>query len=53
MVGDIKSERWARSFRNGGRHQAESALNAMIASFHGDEAPLAALIQALIEDQPD
>src|SRR3954466_5816010 len=26
MVGDIKSERWARSFRNGGRHRAESAL---------------------------
>jgi hypothetical protein len=25
MVGDIKSERWARSFRNGGRHRAESA----------------------------
>jgi hypothetical protein len=28
MVGDIKSERWARSFRNGGRHRAESASNA-------------------------
>jgi predicted RecB family nuclease len=25
MVGEIKSERWARSFRNGGRHRAESA----------------------------
>jgi hypothetical protein len=25
MVGDIKSERWARSFRNSGRHRAESA----------------------------
>jgi hypothetical protein len=25
MAGDIKSERWARSFRNGGRHRAESA----------------------------
>ncbi len=25
MVGDIKSERWARSFRNRGRHRAESA----------------------------
>lgn len=30
----------------------EAFLNAMIASFHGDEAPLAALIQALIENQP-
>src|SRR5713101_3152081 len=27
MVGDIKSERWARSFRNGGRHRAESATD--------------------------
>ena len=26
MPGGIKSERWARSFRNGGRHRAESAL---------------------------
>src|SRR6185312_16662860 len=26
MVSDIKSERWARSFRNGGRHRAESAI---------------------------
>src|SRR5450755_1409669 len=26
MAGEIKSERWARSFRNGGRHRAESAL---------------------------
>ncbi|MDA9474751.1 hypothetical protein XI03_09620 [Bradyrhizobium sp. CCBAU 65884] len=25
MVGEIKSERWARSFRNRGRHRAESA----------------------------
>ena len=25
MAGEIKSERWARSFRNGGRHRAESA----------------------------
>src|SRR6202023_1041728 len=25
MAGDIKSERWARSFRNSGRHRAESA----------------------------
>ncbi|MGY4262770.1 hypothetical protein ACVJF2_001340 [Bradyrhizobium sp. USDA 4519] len=25
MAGDIKSERWARSFRNRGRHRAESA----------------------------
>src|SRR5258708_36899017 len=25
MAGDIKSEWWARSFRNGGRHRAESA----------------------------
>jgi hypothetical protein len=25
MVGEIKSERWARSFRNGGRDRAESA----------------------------
>jgi cell filamentation protein len=31
----------------------EAFLNAMIASFHGDEAPLAALIQALIKDEPD
>jgi len=31
----------------------EAFLSAMIASFHGDEAPLAALIQALIEDEPD
>src|SRR5438067_1293695 len=26
MADDIKSEQWARSFRNGGRHQSESAL---------------------------
>jgi hypothetical protein len=25
MAGEIKSERWARSFRNRGRHRAESA----------------------------
>src|ERR1700687_4039044 len=25
ILGEIKSERWARSFRNGGRHRAESA----------------------------
>jgi hypothetical protein len=25
MMGDIKSERWARSFRNDGRDQSESA----------------------------
>lgn len=31
----------------------EAFLNAMIASFHGDEAPLAELIQGLIEGQPD
>jgi hypothetical protein len=27
MAGEIKSERWARSFRNRGRHRAESARN--------------------------
>ena len=27
MVGEIKSERWARSFRNGGRHRAEPAAS--------------------------
>ena len=26
MAGEIKSERWARSFRNGGRHRAEPAV---------------------------
>src|SRR5690349_24636519 len=29
MVSDIKSERWARSFRNGGRHRAESAIQGL------------------------
>jgi hypothetical protein len=35
MVGDIKSERWARSFRNGGRHRAESAIDQPILSARG------------------
>ncbi|MEH2491605.1 hypothetical protein [Bradyrhizobium sp. AZCC 2230] len=39
MVGDIKSERWARSFRKGGRHRAESA---------GKLEPLDARLLALI-----
>jgi abortive infection bacteriophage resistance protein len=39
MVDDIKSERWARSFRNGGRHRAEPAKH-FKTKYAGEQPPI-------------
>ena len=48
MAGEIKSERWARSFRNGGRHRAEPASQTVLKQGSG-ECPVARVPAAAIE----
>ena len=46
MLGDIKSERWARSFRKGGRHRAESLISWLQVFWPQMADPLLALLVA-------
>jgi len=46
-VGEIKSEQWARSFRNGGRHRAESAvITVEVQKIESMKAQAVAFVQA-------